>query len=151
MRDSARPTRTASIPNCFDPTVLQSLGIPGQGDGASTLDEDTDQCVKKWFDERLSSAPRNMAERVPTAVKCAKSQQFWREPLRAVLRFLLDIVAAFDRNNASSVVKDTEMCKSLVKKAVSKLEPPELGSALGTPAKATQPNRSQIFPFSRSP
>lgn len=46
-RDNARRIRPASIRNCFDPTLLQSLCILGQIDEATTLADGTDSSVKK--------------------------------------------------------------------------------------------------------
>lgn len=84
------------------------------------------QSIMKWFDGRFSSALRDMTERVRTAVECAKFQQCQRDPSEAVLRFILHIVAALGRKNASSVVENTDFNKLLVEKLVTLLEPPEL-------------------------
>lgn len=66
-----------------------------------------------------------MAERVRTVIECAR-QQCRRDPSEAVLRFLLDLLAALDMNIVSGKVKNTDICSSTFEKLVSKLRPPEL-------------------------
>lgn len=87
---------------------------PWQIEHASTLEEATDQGVKRWFDDGLSLAPRDMAERGSSSVESVNFQQCRKDPSGAALRFVLDVVAAVDRNNVSSVIKDTDVCKSLI-------------------------------------
>lgn len=125
-RDASRRIKPSSIRNCCEPLLLQSLCILGQIEGATTLEEATDASVKKWLDERLASAPQDIAERVRSAVNSVQYCQCKEDPAGACLKFVLDVVAALDRNNASEVIKDKEMCKSLISKLIEKLEPPEL-------------------------
>lgn len=90
------------------------------------MEEATDDSVKKWFEERLASAPRDLSERVRSAVESVKFEQCRKDPYGAGLRYVLNVVGALDKNNASEVVNDKEMCKSLNNKLIVKLEPPEL-------------------------
>lgn len=66
-----------------------------------------------------------MAERVRSAGDCVKFHQSYKDPSGAVLRFVLNVVAALVRSSVSSVVRDRDTCKSLIEKLVNKLEPPE--------------------------
>lgn len=125
-RELSRRVRPASIRNCFEPLLLQSLCILRKIDGATTLEEATDEKVKKWFDERLASAPRDLSERVRSAVNSVEYEQCKKDPAGAGLRFILTVVGALDKNNASEVVNDKEMRKSLITRLIPKLEPPEL-------------------------
>eukprot|EP00171_Calliarthron_tuberculosum_P003750 IDg3750t1 len=43
--------------------TLHSLCTLGQIEGASTVEQTTDETVKSWFDQRLKSKPRDLAER----------------------------------------------------------------------------------------
>eukprot|EP00171_Calliarthron_tuberculosum_P002633 IDg2633t1 len=125
-RDEVNQITAASIKNCLEPMMLHSLCILGQIPGASSVEQATDNNVKAWFETRLRSAPRDLTERVRSAVHSVKFIQCKEDPAGAALSFVLDAVKALDRNNASEVVTDKERCKSLIVKLMNKLEPPEL-------------------------
>lgn len=125
-RDEDQKIKPASIRNCIEPMMLHSLCIIGQVPGATSVEQATDENVKAWFENRLRCAPRDLAERVRSAVHSIKYEQCKEDPSGAALSFVLDVVKALDRNNASEVITDKERCKSLVQKLVNKLEPPEL-------------------------
>eukprot|EP00171_Calliarthron_tuberculosum_P023495 IDg23495t1 len=115
-RESSEHITPASIKNCLEPTLLSSLCILGQIEGSKTSKDATDSAVKAWFEKRLRSAPRDLAERVRSAVDSVKYKQCREDPSGAALTFVLDIVQALDRNNAAEVVSDKERCKGLIMK-----------------------------------
>lgn len=130
-RESARRIRHASVRNCVDLALSRSLCMLEQIEGASALEKASDRSVRKWFDERLALATRYMAERIHSGIDFARFPTFQINPFGAVLRYRRDVVATLDINNASSVVKDKDMCKSLIEKILGKLEPLELRERIG--------------------
>lgn len=125
-RDSARRITPATMKHCIDPVLLQSLCLLGQIENAENASQATDAKVKHWFDARLQIAPEDLTERVRSALDYVQYKQERRDPSGAALRFVVDVVSALDQNNASEVLDDKDVCKSLIGKLVNKLEPPEL-------------------------
>lgn len=125
-RDASRQIDPASIRQCMEPTLLHSLCILGQIDNATELSQATDAAVKKWFEDRLATNPEDLTERVRSALDSVKYKVDNTDPSGAALTFIIDVVTALDKNNASEVIKDKDPCKSLISKLVSKLEPAEL-------------------------
>ena len=125
-----RPTNgrisAASVRQCIDPFLLNSLCILGEIENASNLEEATDAAVRNWFDARLSSAPVDMTERIRSALESVVYKTDRKDPAGGVLSFIINVVSALDKNNASEIIQDKETCKSLIQKLVTKLEPAEL-------------------------
>ena len=86
--------------------MLNSLCILGKISGASNSSDATDEAVKAWFQERLSFAPHDLAERTRAALARVTYKTCKDDSQGAVLTFVLDIVNALDRNNASDVIRD---------------------------------------------
>lgn len=129
-RDASRAITPASIRQCMDAEVLNSLCIIGKIDQATTLDDATDENVKKWFDERLETAPEDIVERIRSALDSVEYCADKSDPEGAALHFTVKVVAALDRNNASEIVRDPVVCKGLILKMIEKLHPPELKERL---------------------
>lgn len=62
--DASRHIKPTSICNCCQPLLRSSLCILGQIEAATTLEKAKDASVKKWLDERLAPAPRDIVEQV---------------------------------------------------------------------------------------
>lgn len=116
----------ASIRQCVKPELLQSLCIIGEIIGATTVEEATDENVKEWFDARLTAAPKDISERVRSAIDSVTYKQCKQDPSGAAMEFVLNIITALDKNNASEVVQESEKSKSLINRLIHKLEPAEL-------------------------
>ena len=116
----------SSIRQCIDGTLLNTLCIIGKIEDAESMEEVTDASVKKWFDEHLSLAPEDITERVRSAIDSVAYEVNKKDPSGAALDFVVNIVSALDRNNASEIVKDKESCKGLITRIINKIEPPEL-------------------------
>lgn len=125
-RDATRTITAASIRQCMEPELLNSLCIIGVIDEATTLEDATDENVKKWFDERLEDAPEDIVERVRSALSTVHYRTDKNDPSGAALAFIVNVVSALDRYNASEIVGDREACKGLIQKMIEKLEPVEL-------------------------
>lgn len=67
--------------------------------------------VQKWFDERLEDTPRDMEERITSAISSVKYKTWVKDPAGAAMGFIIDIVTALDQNNASEVLKDQHRAK----------------------------------------
>ena len=125
-RDTSRQIIATTIRQCLDPLLLQSLCLLGQIESATNATEATDEKVKSCFDARLVSAPAYLTERARCALEFVKYQVNKQYPSGEALRFIVKIVTALDRNNASEAIDDKDTAKSLIWNLVQKLEPPEL-------------------------
>lgn len=93
---------------------------------STTVEDATDSSVKAWFDARLRAAPKDMAERVRSAVDTVTYKQCTEDPLGDPLEFLINVITSLDKNNASEIVQDSEKFKCLIRRLIAKLEPAEL-------------------------
>lgn len=125
-RDASRKITAASIKNCIEPILMQSLCILSEIIGAKSIEDATDASVYTWLDLSVSTAPRDKAERIRSALEAVKFAQCQKYPAGAVLTFVLDTIQELYKNNASEVVKDGESCKGLINKLVDSLEPSDL-------------------------
>lgn len=125
-RDEKNKIVPATIKNCIEPALLSSLCILGQIQGAKSVEEAQESAVEEWFTTRIRSKPRDLAERVRSAIDTVTYTQCKEDPAGAALTFVLDIVKSLEVNNASEVIQDKDRTKGLIVKLVNKLEPPEL-------------------------
>ena len=125
-RASSSRITPSSIRQCIDATLQTTLCIIGKKDNASTMEEANDGTVQKWVEEQLSLAPEDLTERVRSAIDSVCCQVNKQGPSGSALYFVVNIVSALDRNNASEIIKDKEACKGLIVRMINKLKPPEL-------------------------
>ena len=128
--NQGRPTNNKIVPSsirqCLDGTLLNTLCIIGKIEDAETMEDATDDAVEKWFRKHLSLAPEDLTERVRAALDSVQYFANPQDPGGSATDFIVDIVSALDRNNASEIVKDKESCKGLISRMINKLEPAEL-------------------------
>lgn len=84
-RDASRHIITATIRQCLDPTLLRSLCLLGQIDGASNAGDSTDASVETWFDTRVQAAPEDLTERVRSALETVKHEVNKQHSTRTML------------------------------------------------------------------
>lgn len=72
------------------------------------MEEATDEIVEQWFNKRLNSAPKDISERFRSAIDSVSYLNCKDDPSGVTREFLLKIITALDKNNASEVVKDSE-------------------------------------------
>lgn len=113
-RSVTQRIKEASIRQCIKPKILHSLCILGFIEGATTAEQATDASVLKWFDECLKSNEKDLNSRVDTALKKVKFEFDNEDPAGSATHFVVEVVAALDEQNASSIVTDTEQCKQLI-------------------------------------
>lgn len=66
----------STIKNFFEPIILQSLWIMGQIPWENTIEDSTYANVNTWFENFITSAPHNLAERGRYTVEAVK-YEFW--------------------------------------------------------------------------
>lgn len=116
----------ASIKQCLEPTFLHSLCIIGRINGATSSEEASDENVKAWFDTMLNKTPKDLSERVRSAISSVSFQSSDEDPQGNVTDFILSVVTALDKNNASSVLGEPKACEILLNQLNNKLRPQEL-------------------------
>ena len=119
-RDEDNQLPVATIRDCMQGPTLKALCIMGEIPGASTLEQATASNVETWFQ---AAAPRDLSERIHSAVSSVKYKQCKDDPAGAALTFCLDAVKALDKNNASAIMQDEGKAKFFIDKLQEKLEP----------------------------
>lgn len=125
-RDQDELLPVATVKDCIDGPTLHALCIMGKIDGATTLEQATAAKVAAWFNAAYTEAPRDLSERIHSAVSSVVYKPSKVDPSGAALTFCLDVVKAIDKNNASEILQDREKGKYLIDKLEAKLEPPLL-------------------------
>ena len=125
-RGDGEKIKPASIKSFLEPALLKSLCLLGKFSPASSIDQVGDEQVESWFANRLRSKPRELSEKVRTALDSVTYEQCAEDPAGAALTFVINIIKALDKHNASEVVSDDERRKGLISKLIHKLEPHEL-------------------------
>ena len=128
--NSGRPTGEklvgAIVRQCIKPELLQALCILKEMTGASSAEEAIDESVDDWFAAQLAAEPKDISERIKSAIDSVRFEHCRADPSGAIISYEIGIVRARDENNASDTVHDSEKCKSLLKKLIQRLEPEEL-------------------------
>ena len=104
----------ASIKDCIDGQTLHALCMLGQIDGAETIEEATVDKVKAWFEAASAVAPKDLSERIDSAVSATKFKINKQSPSGAVHNYLLDFVKSLDQHNASEIFKDSDLSKKVI-------------------------------------
>ena len=84
-----REIPVASIRQCIDPEILNSLCIIGLIENASSLEDATVENVKKWFDKRLEEAPEDLTENVNTSLATVDYRCNKNDPSGAAMSFIV--------------------------------------------------------------
>lgn len=82
--------------------------------------------MKNWLDSCLPHTSWDLKSRVEEEVSRVTYTLFPWEFAGTSEQFLFDVITALDEHNAFEVIKEINSCKQMVKKLVSKVEPPEL-------------------------
>ena len=125
-RPPSQRIQAASIKQWLAPSFLSSLCLMGRIEGANSPSQAFDETVKDWFDQRLGANPKDISERVRSALSSVEFTKCSQDPQGNVTDFVINIVAALDKNNASSIITEQKACDNLVKQLIDKLDPPEL-------------------------
>ena len=122
-RDEANKLPIATIKDCMDGPTLHALCIMGKISGATSLEQATAEKVEQWFVTAHTVAPRDLSERIQSALSAVKYKPCKEDPAGAALTFCLDAIKALDKNNASEIMDDPDQGKYLINKLREKLEP----------------------------
>ena len=68
-RDEANQVHFTSIKDCIDPATLHALFVMGEIQDADKFEDATLEAVKAWFDTASSVAPKDLSERIDSALQ----------------------------------------------------------------------------------
>ena len=122
-REDGNKLPTATIRDCIDGPTLQALCIMGKISGAQTMEQATPEKVEDWFTAAHTAAPRDLSERIHSALSAVKYKDCQADPAGAALTFCLDAIKALDKNNASEIMQDQHKAAYLINKLEEKLQP----------------------------
>lgn len=122
-REDGNKLPVATIRDCMDGPTLQALCIMGKISGAQTLEQATSEKVEDWFTAAHTAAPRDLSERIHSALSAVKYKDCQADPAGAALTFCLDAIKALDKNNASEIMQDQHKATYLINKLEEKLQP----------------------------
>ena len=92
-------------------------------EGASTVEEASSEMVKSWFDTASMSTPRDLSERIEATLRSISFKPNKEDPAGGVANFIIEAITALDQNNASEVLKDSDMAKKFIDHLVPKFKP----------------------------
>lgn len=126
---SREPTRqivAANIRHCIEPRLLKSLCIIGCIENAASIEDVTDNAVRKWLESILDGTSMDMAERYRFAMGSVSYKLDKKDPARGVISFIEETGAALKSNRLSEMLQDEATCNTIFEALLSKLYPPEL-------------------------
>lgn len=95
------------------------------GDGRGKhLEQSISEKVKQWLDAAVAEAPRDLSERIKSALSNVRFNPYKEDPAGAVTILVVDFIKDLDHNNASEIHSDVDKAKFLMSKLKAKLEPP---------------------------
>jgi len=121
--DKVKP---ASIRDCMDAKDVHGLCIIGDIQGATTVEEATDEAIKEWFEASIGKNIRALSARIKSALSSVKYTQKPEDPGGAVLMFCIDFIKALDMQNCSDILKDAKKAEKILDMLQEKIEPKHL-------------------------
>ncbi len=116
----------ASIKDCMESSTLHALCILGEIGTAYKVENATDSMVEEWFKRASSSTPKDLAERIDSALVSITYRHNNNDSAGSVPNFIIELIKSLDRNNASEVLQEADMAKHFIDRLVKKFEPPIL-------------------------
>ena len=79
--------------------------------------------VKNWFDTASMSTPRDLSERIDATLRSIAFNPNKEDHAGGVANFIIKAITALDQNNASEVLKHSDMAKKFINRLVPKFKP----------------------------
>ena len=116
----------ATVKDCLDSTTLHALCVMGEIPNADRVKDATAENVQNWFETASNLAPKDLSERVDSALLSVKFKANQEDPAGGVTNFIVKVITALDQNNASEVLSDQDLAKHFIDRLVKKLKDPVL-------------------------
>lgn len=88
--------RSLILTECMDRRILKSLFLIGKIDRAKSATTLTNARVKKWFNDSIKEKPKDVTERIHSAVSSIKFEFDRTDPAGSDLTFTVDFGAALN-------------------------------------------------------
>ena len=121
-RDDANKVHFATIKDCINPATLHALCVTGEIRNADKVEDATAEDVKTWFDTASSLAPKDLSERIDSALQSVSYTSNSEDPAGGVSNFVINVITALDRNNASEVLQDKDLARHFIDRMVKKMQ-----------------------------
>ena len=125
-RDDANNVHLASIKDCIDPATLHALCVMGEIQNAEKVEDATVEAVKTWFDVASNLAPRDLSERIESALHSVNYAANPEDPAGGISNFVINVITALDQNNASEILQDQDLSKHFMDRIIKKIKDPIL-------------------------
>ena len=121
-KDRSDKIHMATIKDCMDPTTLHALCIMGEIPDADKVEDATVDAVQSWFETASNLAPKDLSERIDSALQSVTYEANKEYPAGGVTNFIVKVITALDHNNASEVLKDQDLAKHFIYRLMRKLK-----------------------------
>lgn len=111
-RDDEEKCTPATIKDCVESTTLHALCILGEITCASSCEEATPENVKLCFDAAVACSEKDLSERLDSTINTVGYTESKEDPSGGISNFILSVLKTLDKNNASEVIQDKELCAS---------------------------------------
>ena len=125
-KDRTEEIHTATIKDSMDPATLHALCVMGEIPNAEKVEDATSYTVQSWFDTASSLAPKDLSERIESALQSVVYEESKEEPTGGVTKFIVKVITVLDQNNASEVLKDQDLVRNFIHRFIKKLRDPVL-------------------------
>lgn len=112
----------ASIEQCINQDIFLSMCIPRYIENALSAEEAHNGAVKKWFEDHKKDTGKDLIDRVDQPLSLVLPKFNDENPQISAPVFVISQVAALDKNNASTAVREPGHCEQLILKLMKKIE-----------------------------
>lgn len=110
--------------------MLNALRILGKIPKTSSDEQAIARAVRQWYEGRRSDTYRNMAERVRVAIESVWCGKCPEDPAGATTNFVVDVVSAIDKSNASEYLKDQLGRRLVMDRMTERIQPSSLSKRI---------------------
>ena len=125
-RTDATKLHLATIKDCMESATHHALCVMREIVNADKVEDATLEAVKSWFNTTSSLAPKDLSERIDSALQSVNFEANHEDPAGGITYFIVHVITALDQNNASEVLSDQDLAKNFIDLSIRKLKDPVL-------------------------
>ena len=91
-KDRSDKIHLATIKDCVDPTTLHALCVMGEIQNADKVEDATSEAVQEWFKTASCLAPKDLSERIDSALHSVVYESNKEDPAGGVTNFIVKVI-----------------------------------------------------------